>query len=193
MRHFIWHNENGDLLGVHRHQGGWPVGEDLRDAESSSEKVNRIRARMAQEPSFAGFVEYTCACPSSVFMCACAHDVLHNHYFDGESVTTKPPLLVELDGQAIAHTHSFTGEFNDLTPDSTVSLVLKSAVPDGHTVQVVTSPKRTPLIDAPAHLTFTDGATEPLSIRVPSQGLSGIVGGQSTLVRRFAVAVRGWA
>lgn len=193
MRHFIWYDSAGSLRGVHRHSGGWPIHEDLRDGQSASSKVRNIRNLMAREPEFAGFAEFSCVCPPDVVMCLCAHRATYDHYFDGNAVVAKPQLLIELDGQEIPHTPSFDDTYTTLPPGGTAQLVLKAAVPDGHSVEVVNARGRVDLIQGTTHLTFMDGVSEAITIQVPDQGLSGIVGGQSNLIRRFAVAVLGWA
>lgn len=193
MRHFLWYDETGSLRGVHRHSGGWPAGEDLRDGQSASSKVQSIRSRMAQESEFSGFASFECMCPADHFMCPCAYGLLHDHYFDGTQIVPKPALLVEVDGQVVPTSPVFTGNPLDKTPHATLSVVLKASVPDGHSVQVINGKGHTPLITGPTHLTFSDGVSEALSIQVPDQGLFGIVGGESSLIRRFVVPVRGWA
>jgi hypothetical protein len=193
MRHFIWYDTNGSLRGVHRHSRGWPDGEDLRDTQATTQKVLKIQERMSREPGFSGFAEYNCLCPSSVFMCTCAHQMLFDHYFDGERIVAKPELLIELGGEVVPTITLVGDNYTDLTPGSTVQLVLKAAVPDGHSVKVSNSPRGVPLLAEDTYLTFDDGVSESVEVLVPDQGLSGIVGGQTNLIRRFAVVVRGWA
>ncbi|MGD9725487.1 MAG: hypothetical protein AB7L09_00360 [Nitrospira sp.] len=147
---------------------------------------------MAAEEDFEGFAEFNCMCPSAAFMCSCAYEIMHSHYVAGSTVTAKPTLLVEVDGQAVKCGHVFNNTFVDLTPGSTVNLVLRAAVPDGHSVAVSNSTSHIALV-TPTSLTFTDGVSDALPIQVPDQGLFGIVGGHSNLIQRFAVAVRGWA
>lgn len=187
MRHYIRYSTTGELVGVDVRSFGWADGVDPNDPDTTDKVAKFLRSRRSETQSHVGWVAYECPCPRSRDACKCPHALIDDHHFNGHVLFPKPELTVLVNGLPAEQT-------TNVVPGSDVAIKLLAATPEGHKVTV------TPvagyigeLINAPEILTFSGGESNTLTVVAPQQGITGSVTGRSNYVRRFNVALRGWA
>lgn len=189
MRHFIWYKTSGELGGVESRTGGWDDHVDITDPNTSDSVAQLIRShRPTSVDDFGGFAIYECDCPIQDSHCACPHELVSTHYYESNEFAPKPDRDIELNGAA-ANLYLP----NDFTPGTTVSLTLRSSVPDGHTLSIENISSLGGIIDGAQSISFTSGISSELNIDVPPQGVMGAITGSSNLIRDFRIIIRGWA
>ena len=110
-----------------------------------------------------------------------------DHYYNGIILFPKPALTIEADGNVVT-------DILNVTPSSTVNLVLVAAVPDEHTVDVFeTAGMQVSVLESPVTLTFYGGRSGSVQLQVPPQGVSSVVQWTSKYVQTFELVIRGWA
>jgi len=191
MRHYIRYDGNGELIGCDTRTGGWPVGADPRDSNTSDPTAQWLnKQRVSAGLTCAGWAAYDCPCPRDKQSCLCPYGVVDFHYFNGVVLFPKPQLTVIVNGAP------YDGSTVRAAPvvvpaGSTVTLQLLAATIPGHQTELQSVTKDQAAMLTPT-LTFADGQSNVVNLIAPPQGVTGILTGRSKYVRRFFVTIKGW-
>ena len=187
MRQYIFYADDGALLGCELRVGGWPPGADPRDPKTQSRVAQIARKnRIEQSPDFAGWVPYDCPCSTALQACQCSLNLIQNHYYNGKVLFPKPELTVAVEGVVV------NGSSN-IAPGAVAELIIRAAAPDGHTVLIKNTAGGVLLGDGPVTVSFSGGASAPVELTGPPQGVTHYIQWGSKYVRTDQLAIRGWA
>jgi len=196
MKHYLSHDTNGKIVGVHTHHhhqtqlGGWPDDRQLEDPGSEDETVQSLRgAQLGGANGAIAFIAYNCPCAPTETRCACAPTKAGNaRVAEGKLVDKKTGSLV-IDGSPAA-----SGSTVKRPPGTKIKFSVASAgAVDGSKV-VVQQGGPVAIIDSdkPVELAFADGMTPTFEVVAPTQGMTGGIMVNGDDFAPIYVYVRGW-
>jgi hypothetical protein len=157
-----------------------------------SRNVRDFMLGPASAGNIIGGTSIICACPALDDTCPHATEGGHNYYIDDPlgtpTLVEKASFTVLLDGVPQSNINPSPV---DKPPGSWVNLKLEGPVEDGY--QITLALTEVSLAASDIVLTFDNGSTNSVLLRVPPQGLVGRAHGISLHVRPVVIAIRGWA
>lgn len=186
MRHYMWHDNAGEIKGRSDGVGGFTG--DPMDPNTTDPQAMDLRNHFMSTLGLLGPVQYDCLCDPSDLSCICSGPALNSYYVDNGNLVAKPPTTIVIDGNSVS-----LGDLIEKPPGSWVNFRLEADIPDGHQImlrfeEAVLTTQTDPI------LTFTDGVSDAILLKAPSQGMIGRVGiyADKYLLPTY-VTICGWA
>lgn len=188
-RSYISYDLDGRLASIVISDGPFPIDYDIELLDPQNPLAKEARNFHTEEiPTLAGFYAFDCACPYvQGQFCSCSSDAQKMKYYDNGALIDKPQTKIIVDGVSMP-----TGSTVNMPPGSWVNLKLESAVPDGHQITLHTRGAVLAIDDLV--FTFTNGSTNSMLLKAPSQGLVGTInGGMDRYITPISLSICGWA
>jgi len=195
MRHYLSHDTDGKLVGIHTHHhagtmlGGWPDDCQLHNPACQNPTSKHFRENVVGKNGVVGLIPFDCHCSPTKTSCSCAsHAFANKKVVDGALVNKLEGAL--LNGSSILKNKATV----KAAPGSKLTMkVVCVGVADGSSIEVYQKGTVVLMETSPVALVFTKGETPTFEVTAPAQGLSGALVLFSRDVVPILVGVVGWA
>jgi len=195
MKHFFGATPDGRLYWTFVRAGGYDgTTVDLDDPNPQDPHALHLLSvynkNQTANETLDCIVVYECPCPpGNDAVCDCASEKRLAAYCASGVLTDKPTTQMLVDGVVTTNDTKITRYPNSLF---TVQIVadVPAEMPDGATCEVYS---RSMLENEKVTLTFTNGATNTVTLRAPAQGLTGSLTIIGNMVGRHSLIVKGFA